>query len=726
VQVLKPALAYGAAAVVCLLILTAVLKLWRVDLRVPLTYSGDSIQMQSWFKGAVENGWYLHNDRLAMPFGQDMHDFPMAEALHFSSVKLLDWATGSWVLAFNLYYLLTFLLSTWTAMFVLRRFGVGYPIAAAVGLLFAFSPYHLWRDQHHYCLSAYYLVPLMVLLALRLYQGQPPFARLEPGENGRRWHLTSAQSLGAVLVCVLVGAGGVYYAFFGCFFLLVAAVLRYYSERRSVVLASAAALIGLVVATLALQALPLVLYRAANGPNPVAVHRWAAESESYGLRIAQMVLPVTNHRCPVMARLKAAYDAAPRANINENDSAALGLVGTAGFAWLLARLFLRRQDGATAPRLDEGLAQLNAAALLLATMGGFGAVLSLFGLTWIRCYNRISVYIGFLSLFAVALLLNRARDRWGLKPTAVAALSAALLVVGIADQCGRRGKQGEKEQAEFRSDSRFVRRVEAGLPEGAMVYQLPQVDFVEHDPPQAMQHYDAMRPYLHSRSLRWSYGALRGRYPALWQQWLTGHPVEAMVEKLAAAGFAGVWVDRHGYADRGAAVEAELTRLAGPGTVSEDNRFAFFKLDAYARRVDSQTTEGERELKREAALSPLAVLWCNGFWEPCRDPRLGEIRWCDRSGELHIFNTRGDTRRGRLSLTLNTFSAAPHSIRVEGLQVGGDYKVSDPGQAVSWLVEVPPGKHVIRFRCDGPSIQWRGDPRRIHFAILNASFREEP
>ena len=55
-----------------------------------------------------------------------------------------------------------------------------------------------------------------------------------------------------------------------------------------------------------------------------------------------------------------------------------------------------------------------------------------------------------------------------------------------------------------------------------------------------------------------------------------------------------------------------------------------------------------------------------------------------------------------------------------GAQV--DYR----GQPVGGEVLVPPGKHVIRFSCDGPPFQAPGDPRAIHFAVLNATFQEEP
>ena len=118
-----------------------------------------------------------------------------------------------------------------------------------------------------------------------------------------------------------------------------------------------------------------------------------------------------------MARVKACYNR-DALLVNENDSAALGLVGSAGFLLLLGRLVLPRKPslalracGVSAPGpLWEGLAVLNLGAVLLAVRGGLSGLIAM-QFTWIRGYNRISVFIGFFALFAVVLLLEQLRGR---------------------------------------------------------------------------------------------------------------------------------------------------------------------------------------------------------------------------------------------------------------------------------------------------------------------------
>jgi phosphoglycerol transferase len=105
------------------------------------------------------------------------------------------------------------------------------------------------------------------------------------------------------------------------------------------------------------------------------------------------------------------------------------------------------------------------------------------------------------------------------------------------------------------------------------------MDFPEHLPINDMSDYDHFRGYVHSRTLRWSYGAMRGRAGDLWQREAATQPPEQLVETLVCAGFAGIYLDRNGYADQGEAVEAELSRILGAAPlVSRNGRLAFFDL----------------------------------------------------------------------------------------------------------------------------------------------------
>jgi phosphoglycerol transferase len=710
--VLRGCAAYGAAALACLVLLTGALRLWRADLRVPLHYhwGGDAVLYQALVKGVLDNGWFLHNDFLGMPTGLDLHDFPFGDALHFLAIKLLGQAVPDSAVVLNLFFLHTFVLATWTALFVLRRLGVGYPVAVVAALLFAFLPYHFRRATIHPFLSAYYLVPLTALLALRLYAGEKAGPRRAAG------------SLGRAVVCVLTGAAGVYYAYFSCFFFLAAGLAAACAARRRAPLWAAAKLTLLVCLSAAAALAPTPLYRWRHGPNPEAVERDKAQAEIFGLKVAQLLLPVTGHRVGWLADLKATYNIPSRPLVNENDSAALGLVGGFGFLWLTARFFLRRRSAAPAGVAD-GLAFCNTAAVLLATIGGAGSLLSLFGLSWIRGYNRISVFIGFFALTAVALLLQGAADRFartGRSRAVFLGLLAVLLSLGCLDQTTARDiPLYAQARAEYLGEAEFVARVEAAVPAGSQIFQLPYNSFVENGPVHQLGPYDLLRPYLHSHGLRWSYGAMRGREADRWQTLLLGLPLDQQVQRLSFAGFGGIYVDRAGYLDRAASLEASLADLldAAP-LVSGNERFAFYSMAGYNRALREHYTEAEWQQRRERALHPVMLTWGGGFHPTETIPEEGPFRWCGPRGELTLTNPRPVPSK----LTLQMAFAVAGSSHTAPLALTGDLFSCDLVIGPRWkeverTLEVPPGSHVIRLACDGPECQAPGDPRQIIFRV---------
>jgi phosphoglycerol transferase len=292
-----------------------------------------------------------------------------------------------------------------------------------------------------------------------------------------------------------------------------------------------------------------------------------------------------------LARVSESYNlAAPL--VSENKMASLGLIGAAGFLTLLGWLLFRRREGlATGPALQwglgDGLSFLNISSVLLGTIGGFGAVIAWAGLPQIRGYNRISIYIGFFAIMAMALLAEGLRRRWqSSRAGSVAAivLPVVVCIVGIYDQVpSRPPRAGGQAVAAFRSDQEFFARVEAVLPKGSMVYQLPFVPFPEYPPVNRMVDYDHLKGPLHSESLRWSYGAMRGRPMHAWHEALAAKPLDQLVRGVSQAGFRGIYVDRWGYTDNGAGLEAGLRRLLNvEPIVSGDKRLSFFDLRPYS------------------------------------------------------------------------------------------------------------------------------------------------
>jgi phosphoglycerol transferase len=610
-RVLQVLAAYAGAAILCLLILIAALRLWEADLTIPFAYGGDGFMACVWIKSLIEHGWYLHNPSVGLPTGLDMHDYPLAENLHFAVLKLLSFAIADYAAVGNLYYLLTFPLITVSALFVFRRFNVSYGPALTGSLLYAFLPYHFHRSTAHLFLSAYYLTPLIVLIVLRIYLGESILLGRQdtaPVTAGRL-----RKVLAAMVLCALVASGGIYYAYFACFFLLVAGTCSSLFRKRLQPLVDAGLLITIVIAGVLLNVAPSLWYAHLHGTNDEAVKRVWIGAELYSLKTTQLVLPIPEHRVAGLANLRTKYNDDPS---NESSFCSLGLVGSIGFLLLLGRL-LYRKPGGPPPRPQDGLSILNICALLLATVGGLGSLLALLGVEWIRAYNRVSVFIAFFALFAVVLLLDKVQRRyvksdrtrvlWG-------GLLGLLVVLGVIDQRGRsnvlpfpwlpHAAQDGSWKEEYLSDADFLAAVEASVPSGTNIFQMPYMAFPESFPVCHMPDYSHFRGYLHTRTLHWSYGAMRGRDGDAWQRAVCAQPVGELVNTLAYAGCGGIYLDRSGYPDNGAAVEAELSRALGASPlVSRNQRLAFFNLADYTRALRRQCTDEEWRAKKEAALA---------------------------------------------------------------------------------------------------------------------------
>jgi phosphoglycerol transferase len=131
-------------------------------------------------------------------------------------------------------------------------------------------------------------------------------------------------------------------------------------------------------------------------------------------------------------------------------------------------------------------------------------------------------------------------------------------------------------KSSFDGDADFVRRMEAMLPVGAMVFELPFSPFPEQPRMHNLTDYELGKPYLHSFKLKWSYGALIGRESGDWQKSVVAKSLPDFLKEIRRAGFKGLYIDRRGYEDNGLNIEKELRELIQHEPIvslSENNSF---------------------------------------------------------------------------------------------------------------------------------------------------------
>jgi hypothetical protein len=605
------------------------LHLWQADLAIPLRYTpvDDTKFYLMLVKAITDHGWFQTNASLGAPFGQKLYEYPQGgDDLSLLIVRALALFTSNPALVVNLFFLSTFALVSFTSHIVLRGLGVAARPAAVVSVLFSLLTYHFFRGESHLLLSAYYAVPLAAYLFLKVLDGGQLFARRAQSEAGARWtSWLSPRTLVTLASCAVVGSDNLYYATFAVAMLLAASAIMLAARRWQ------AGLIGLVlVALISVTAIanlsPSLSYRAQHGGDAL-LERSATFTESsdegFPLRLANLLLPAPSSRIEPLREAAKKYDNVIAPGYCEACYASPGTVGAVGLIWLLlgALVALVGAGGWFAKRALPRHASVGVIlALAVASVGGIASLIEVFITPDIRAWNRISVFIAFLSLLAVALLLERLIARLGSGRGGRALASVALLgvlVFGVYDQTSASFVPPYAETSrQWRSDSRFVAEIERRLPRGASVLQLPYVPFPEGYPETPVGEtvatystkYELLRGYLHSSSLRWSYGAMKGT-AADWSAQLAGEPVPYVVAAAAASGFDGLWVDPAGFdSDKASALRLALEGLlAAPPLLSPRGDLWFFDLRPYLARLRHSQLAARLALLRESTLYPFTA-----------------------------------------------------------------------------------------------------------------------
>ena len=594
----RGALYYGAHALVGALALASVPALREVPLNVPVTYSKDGLMMTVYAKIIAEDGFF-HAAHVGAPFGVDLADWPFGAWLPLGAIALLDRLLGEPGSAINLFWMGTILAAGLAATWCLRRLRIRPGLAFVLGTLYGFQPYAFYRNVEHVNLT-FPLVPFLALLALRV-------AGLRPGDADRRERVV----LGAA--CVGQGFSYVYYTFFACLLLVAAGAAGWIRSRRAGPARRAALAIALLTASTAVTMAPSVAYWRVHGRNPYLEYKFARETDKFGMKLRQLVMPITDHPVAALRDAALAVERAGFPDENENVSARLGAVGALGLVAILG--FALARAGGLVPGSDDDLdapAGLTLLVLLVSTVGGLASLFSVFVSPDIRAYNRFVVFLSFYCVFFAGILLQRGVDRWrlpaALSPAVRRLALAALLVAGLLDEIPmlHLASLRADSDARFAEDRGLVREIEARLPAGAMVFQLPHMTIpVDRNTRLPMVYYDPGRAYVHSRSLRWSWGSMIGRTNG-WACRVGAQPAPAMVRALATAGFDGLWLDRWGYTgvQRPSFVEVErdLDALVGGKTVSAARRYAFYDLRPQRERLRREIGDAALERERRALL----------------------------------------------------------------------------------------------------------------------------
>ena len=594
-------------------------KGFRMD--IPLTCSGgDDTSFLSEVKMMKEGGFRPQSSSLGAPYGTDRS--VMVSTYLKMDVSLLAWfyvkLTGSIGAAINLAYFTVLFLTAIISYLVLCSRKIRPAFAAAGGLTYAFLPYMFLRKIGHLMLSAYQFVPLAVLLCIWLFEDDR-FLKF------RRDFFRYRRNLLAILFAGLIASNGIgYYPFFSCIILLAAGLSKSLKDRRFSGFAAALKQTGLIAGWMALFLSPFIRICLTEPERLGENARQIGDVEQFAMKLVRLFIPVFGSGIGRLDAKFAEYGAVQLANWSAEATEYIGLMGTIGFVILI--IVLLTGTVRTSPFYELVLlSELDIVMILYGVIGGFSAFVFLFVTMSVRCTNRISVFIAFVCIYAFCFVMDRLCESAERKPYRTTAPGSsrvrvsegkslpvliglyaaffAITAAGLGIQIRGWSYSNEDFAESYELRDRYFRQIEEMLPDGAMVYELPYCAYPEGGVAGQMNADMQFFGYLHTDTVKWSYGALQGEKADRLNAYLCTLPPRSLVRALCFSGFQGLYLNRLGYSSEAdfKALTDELAReLDTEALVSEDGRMYFFDLPGYGEKLRASCTEEEWKKQRKA------------------------------------------------------------------------------------------------------------------------------
>lgn len=281
----------------------------------------------------------------------------------------------------------------------------------------------------------------------------------------------------------------------------------------------------------------------------------------------------------------------------------------------------------------------------------------------------------------------------------------ALAAIGVSEQLPRLDSPEELRQIArmVEADEQFGRELEAKLPDGAMIFQLPVLGFPEVATPYQLNDYEHFRPFLATQDLRFSYGAPKTRARSRWQRDLANAPAAELVTRLERYGFAALYINRKGFADRAESLLNELERRG------------------YGERIETAGGNQIAVMLRPAAdpRLPMARSLTIGRGWHIR-PDAG-VRWAYGEGALSYFNPYSHPIHVDLQLTLQAVTPREVILARNGDRVRSISVDTAPTTLDLARFEMLPGINRFTLRSDSPATRLGQGPNQLRSFGLKAS-----
>lgn len=339
--------------------------------------------------------------------------------------------------------------------------------------------------------------------------------------------------------------------------------------------------------------------------------------EMGALRIVNMLLPAPNNFVSsVNQPLERLVD------LDQGDYTINGVLAGIGYLYSLLHIFWYQKNNHSTLQQDKkkeilricGL--LNGFMTIVAIKGGLASLIAMYVMTGIRNYNRMCILIAVFSLISFAILLENCfaiAASWSKKAfkragyAGLGILSIFGLILSVPSYFVYKTQYGvppySQRKAEYDEWQRYMQAVEAQVPEGGMILELPlTIDDMYFGilMEEYGQAYELAVPAILSKTTSWSYAT--GHKGTTWKNAIKElNNIEDFLLLTGAYHIDGIYVDTLLYYDDSYTELLEaLEQYLGKPLVCNDNRRFFYSMAAYNEELRKQyTTEELEKIKAE-------------------------------------------------------------------------------------------------------------------------------
>jgi len=511
---------------------------------------GDETSYMSEVKMVINNNSWFKTNEIGAPYGTNRsaqlsyYLFNDAHVLSSLYVKI----TGSPFKAVNLAFFSLIVLNCIFTYWVLisRRLNPG--VAAACAAVYATLPYVYMRNIYHLMLSALWTIPLAVLICLWIYEDDN-FLKIN-----KDFFKYKRNILAVIFAFLIVNSGIGYYPSFACLFFVVTALIKALEDKKASYFVKGFIQCILVSVSYFVILIPFLIAKSSSSVQSASLDRGMAYIEMFGFKIARMFIPPNGVGIESIDNLINEYRY--YTTYRPESTEYLGLIGIIGFV-ILAIAFLRKnkEDSKTDKELSL-LSKLTVVGIFFATMGGLSVFLNSLMGSFLRSTSRMIVFIGFFCIYAVGIVANELWNKSVVNNLQTVYIVPAVLIVIISlssQKCvgttimnGKNFDNSETAMA-LQMQQRFINKLETLLPQQAMVYQLPQQEYPEGTSAGSMMTDQEFIPYLLSKDLKFSYGALRTEQSYLVNKAISEQSPADMIAAAREVGYSCILIEGRGY-----------------------------------------------------------------------------------------------------------------------------------------------------------------------------------